>query len=440
MTLVSTAGRRTPLSEDVPLGLLGGLVVLLLFISAFFSGTETALMTINRYRLRHKAGQGHRGARLTHRLLQRPELLISLILFGNNLVNIMAASLVTVIALRLGGPGAIAIGSLALTVILLLFAEITPKTLAALHPERLAFPAAYVYYPLLKLSKPLIWLLSLIATGILRLFGVRARPDDESQLTIDELRTLVNEAGALLPRRRQRMLLGILELEDIMVDDVMIPHTEVTGIDLDQPWPAVMSAIRSSPHSRLPLWRGSIDQVVGVLRLTRLVQDTALDMLDHAGLQALADEPYFVPEGTSLQKQLMQFRRARQRTAFVVDEYGDIQGIVTLEDILEEILGEFSSQAEAPFPDVQPELDRNSWLVNAGANIRALNRMMGWRLPTDGPRTLNGLVIERMERIPGRGAVLEIHGYRIEIVSSGGSTVKKVRISSTGSGDAVPAD
>jgi Mg2+/Co2+ transporter CorB len=417
------------LSEDVPLGLLAGLVVLLLCFSAFFSGSETALMTINRYRLRHKASQGHLGARLTQQLLQRPELLISLILFGNNLVNIVAASLVTIIALRLGGPGAIAIGSFILTLVLLLFAEITPKTLAALRPERLAFAAAFVYYPLLKATRPAIWLLSRVATGLLHLFGVRAEAANDSQLTIDELRTLVNEAGALLPRRRQRMLMGILELEDITVDEAMIPHNEIVGIDLDASWPEIMATIRSSNHSRLPVFRGSIDHVVGILRLTRLVQDTAPDRLDEASLLKLVDEPYFVPEGTSLHKQLMQFRRARQRTAFVVDEYGDIQGIVTLEDILEEILGEFGTPANAPHPDVQPEADQRSWVVNAGANIRTLNRMMGWRLPVDGPRTLNGLILEQYEAIPPKGTRLSLNDYAVEVLQASGSVVKTVRIS-----------
>lgn len=417
------------MSEDVPLGLLAGLVVLLLLASAFFSGTETALMTINRYRLRHKASQGHLGARLTLELLRRPELLISLILFGNNLVNIVAASLVTIIALRLGGPGAIAAGSVILTLLLLIFSEITPKTMGALRPERLAYPAAYVYYPLLKLTRPAIWLLSLVATGLLRLFGIRAEAANDSQLTIDELRTIVNEAGALLPRRRQRMLMGILELEDITVDDVMIPHNEIVGIDLDGSWPEVMATIRGSRHSRLPVFRGSIDHVVGILRLTRLVQDTAPDRLDEASLLKLVDEPYFVPEGTSLHKQLMQFRRAHQRTAFVVDEYGDIQGIVTLEDILEEILGEFGTPAGAPFPDVQPEADQRSWVVNAGANIRTLNRMMGWRLPVDGPRTLNGLILEQYEAIPPKGTRLSLNDYAIEVLQASGSVVKTVRIS-----------
>jgi len=416
------------LSADVPLGLLFGLVALLLLLSAFFSGTETALMTINRYRLRHQASLGHTGARLTQKLLERPELLISLILFGNNLINIIAASLVTLIALRLGGPGAIAIGSLVLTVLLLLFSEITPKTMGALHPERLAYPASYIYYPLMKLAKPAVWLLSKIATGILRLFGVRAEAGQDGQLTIDELRTLVNEAGALLPRRRQRMLMGILELEEIRVDDVMIPHNDVAGIDLEHSWQQIMATIRSTSHSRLPVWRGSIDNVIGILRLTRLVQDTALERLNHESLRELVDEPYFIPEGTSLHRQLVQFRRARQRTAFVVDEYGDIQGIVTLEDILEEILGEFSAQSAAPYPDVKAEGDGESFVVNAGANIRTLNRMMGWSLPTEGPRTLNGLILEQAEAIPARGTRLQLNDYALEILHASGSVVKTVRI------------
>jgi len=301
-------------------------------------------MRMNRYRLRHQARLGDRGARLAEALMQRPDRIIGLILFGNNLVNFFAASVVAVFAQRLGGPPAVLLGSFIFTLVVLIFAEVTPKTLAALHPERIARPAAFVYYPLLKITYPLIWLINIFSNGILRLFGVSPDSPDHELLSIDELRVLVNESTTLLPQKRRKMLMGILELEQITVNDIMVPHNEIVGIDLDNPRKEILATIRKSSFTRLPVFHDNIDNVVGMLHLKRLVQDGSLEQLQKHQLQQLTEEPYFVPEGTSLHRQLVQFQRLRQRTALVVDEYGDIQGLVTLEDILEEIVGEFTSE------------------------------------------------------------------------------------------------
>ena len=416
------------MSDDVPLGALLGLLVLLLIFSAFFSGTETALMALNRYRLRHRARSGHRAAKLAEQLLARPDRLIGLILIGNNLVNIIAAQLVAVIALKLGGPLWLAVSSFVLTLVILIFAEVTPKTLAALRPERLALPAAFVYYPLLKVLWPLVWLINGLANGLLRLMGVPPGAGQGDHLTIEELRTLVAEAGALLPRRRHQMLLSILELQDIAVDDIMIPHNEIVGIDLNQSWEAILRTIRRSRHTRLPVYRDSIDDVIGVLHLRRLVQSAGLDELDPATLRQLLEDPYFIPEGTPLNRQLLQFQRLRQRTAFVVDEYGDIQGLVTLEDLLEEITGEITSEPAPAHADVRHDVTSDAYVVKGSANIRALNRMMNWHLPTTGPRTLNGLILEQLEKIPEEGTGLMLEDYPIEILTTGENVVKTVRI------------
>jgi len=414
------------LGDDVPLAGLISLLVLLLLLSAFFSGSETALMSLNRYQLRHKARQGHRGARLADRLLQRPDRLIGLILLGNNLVNFSLASLVAVIALEIGGQPAVALGAVILTLVVLIFSEAAPKTLAALRPERLAFPAAVIYYPLLKVTYPIVWLTNAASNGVLYLLGVRDSNNDLHSLTREELRTVVHEAGARISSRYREMLISILDLEKVTVDDVMVPHNEIIGIDLEDQNVDIESIISGSQHTRLPVYRDTIDQVVGILHLRKLANLAQLD-LDKEKLLRLLSEPYFVPEGTPLSTQLVQFQRRRERIALVVDEYGDIQGIVTLEDILEEIVGEFTTD---PADDVDDVVDEgaDSFLVDATANIRELNRSQDWELPTDGPKTLNGLIVELLETIPKPSTCLKVNGYPIEIIESDDNRIRSVRI------------
>ena len=415
------------MGDDIPPGVLYGLLFFLLICSAFLSGTETALMTLNRYRLRHKAKSGHRGAMLAETLLRKPDRLIGLILLCNNLVNVLAVQLVTIIALRLGSPVWLAASGFIFTIVLLIFAEVTPKTLAALQPERVALPATFIYYPLARLLAPFVWLINMFSNGILRLLGVNVQDGDTDNLTVEELRTLVTEAGARLPRKRHRMLVGILELQDITVDDIMVPQNEIVGIDLNDDWREILTTIRNSAYTRLPVFKDSIDDVIGILHMKRLVRGAGLEELNKALLLKLVEDPYFVPEGTPLNKQLVQFQQARQRTAFIVDEYGDIQGIVTIEDILEEIVGEFTSEPAPTHADVRKD-DKSGYVVKGSANIRALNRMMNWRLPTDGPKTLNGLIIETLEAIPKQGTNLMLADYPIEILNTSDSVVQSVRI------------
>jgi len=415
------------LSDDVSLAVLFGILVLLLLLSAFFSGSETALMSLNRYRLRHRARAGVRGARLAEALLARPDRLIGLILIGNNAVNLAAASITTVIALRIGGEPAIAIGTGALLFVILIFAEVAPKTLAAIRPSRVALPAAYVYYPLLKLMYPLVWLVNTFANALLRLLGVSAEDASTHSLSSEELRTVVAEAGAMIPQRHQRMLISILDLEKVSVDDIMVPHNEIVGIELEDDWATILQQLRNSEHTRLPLFRDGVDHIVGVIHLRTLLEPLAGRELSRELLVENAEDPYFVPEGTPLNRQLINFQRARQRIAFVVDEYGDIQGLVTLEDILEEIVGEFTTDPATLHKDVRRESD-TTWLVDGGANVRALNRMLNWNLPTDGPKTLNGVIVEHLETIPATGLGFELDGYPIEIVETSDNAVKTVRI------------
>lgn len=416
------------MNDDVPIGVLFGLLFVLLLLSAFFSSTETALMSLNRYRLRHRARAGHRAARVAEELLKRPDRLIGLILLGNNAVNLGAAAIVTVIALRLGGEGAIWIGTLVLTFVVLIFAEVAPKTIAALNPSRLALPAALVYYPLQKVAYPVVWLINLLANTLLRLLGVRPDQIASHSLSAEELRTVVAEAGAMVPRRHQEMLLSILDLGEISVDDVMVPRQEIVGIDLDRSFDLNLQLIRESDFHRLPVYRDDVDNIVGVVRVRRLLPDLAAGTLDEARLLELMREPYFVPEGTPLSTQLLSFQDHRRRLAFVVDEYGDVQGLITSEDILREIVGEFEREEAKPADIGITRESDDSYIVDASTNVRQLNRVMNWSLPTDGPKTLNGLIIEQLETIPETGTGVTVADYPIEILDTTEHGIKKVRV------------
>jgi Mg2+/Co2+ transporter CorB len=351
--------------DDTPLSLLIAALVLLILLSAFFSGSETGLMTLNRYRLRHLADRRHPGAMRAQRLLERQDRLIGLILLGNNFVNILASILMTLITLRIyDDAGFVFAAGMLLTVVILLFAEVTPKTLAALHPERIAFPAAFVYTPLLKLMYPLVWVVNLIANGLLKLLGVSTDDTASTALTTEELRTVVIEAGAMIPKRHQSMLLNLMDLEKVTVEDIMVPRNEITGIDIDADWESTTKLLATSQYTRLPLYRENINDAIGFLHMRNVLPLLHQDKLDRDALLRIARSPYFIPENTSLNRQLLNFQREHRRIGFAVDEYGDIQGLVTLEDILEEIVGEFTSDPTAHIEDIVPQPD-GTWIVTA---------------------------------------------------------------------------
>ena len=425
------------MTDDIPIGALFSLLFILLLLSAFFSGTETALMSVNRYRLRHRARSGNRAAKVAEALLRRPDRLIGLILLGNNLVNLTAAALVTIISLRIGGEGAIFVGTLILTFVVLIFAEVAPKTIAALHPTRVALPAAMIYYPLLKFSYPFVWLINLVANSLLRLLGIRPEDIASHSLSAEELRTVVAEAGALVPSRHQRMLLSILDLEGMTVDDVMVSRLDILGIDLTKPWEEALALIRDSEFNRLPVYRDDIDNIQGVVPVRKLLGDLAAGTLDEQRLLEWTREPYFVPEGTPLNRQLLNFEQQQRRAAFVVDEYGDVQGLITTEDILREIVGEVDRGSAPPDIDIQKQNDA-TFIVDASANVRQLNRLMNWDLPTDGPKTLNGLILEQLETIPDPGTRVTVADYAIEILDASENSIRSVRIETppTSIGDA----
>jgi Mg2+/Co2+ transporter CorB len=401
-------------------------LIVLILLSAFFSASETAMMRINRYRLRHQVKSGRRGARRVQALLKRPDRLIGIILLGNNFVNILASSITTIIALHYLGEAWIAAAAGVLTLVILVFAEVAPKTLAAGNPEKIAYPGSLVLTPLLWLFYPAVWVINFIANGLLRLTGLRLDESD-MHLSSEELRVVVNEAGPMIPKRHQKMLINILDLEKVSVEDIMIPRNEIIGIDIDDDMADIMALLTRGQYSHLPIYHDDVNNVVGILDTLQVLPLLAKDALDREALINSADQPYFVPEGTPLNTQLLKFQREKRRIALIVDEYGEVEGLVSLEDILEEIVGEFSSDYNLVISDIHPQED-GSYLVDGGANVRELNRTMHWHLPVDGPKTLNGLILESLEDIPDGATSTRIAGYIVEIVQSSESAIKVARI------------
>jgi Mg2+/Co2+ transporter CorB len=412
--------------EDIPLATLYSALFVLILLSGFFSSSETGLMAINRYRLKHLSNSGHRGARLAQQLLTRPDRLIGLILLGNNMVNILAASIATVIAMRLFGDSGIWISTLVMTVVVLLFAEVAPKTVAALHPERIAFPASYVLTVLLKILNPIVWLVNSFANLLLKPFGVKTDVELLERLNSEELRTLVTEGGQI-PDDHQRMLINILDLEQASVEDAMIPRGEIVGIDLDDDWSDILNQLTQTVYTRLPVYRENIDNVVGLLHIRTIISKLSLGGLSFEDLQRSVRRPYFIPEGTSLTRQLLEFQSKEQRMALVVDEYGDIQGLVTLDDILEEIVGEFTPEGRGRSRTMR-RLDDGSYLVDGSTSIRILNRRLAWNLPFDEAHTLGGFLIEEMEHIPEGKCSIKIDSHVMTIVDIRDNVIHKVLI------------
>ena len=401
---------------------------ILIFISAYFSGSETGMMSINRYRLKHLEKQNHSGAKRVSKLLAKPDKLIGLILIGNNLVNIFATLITGIIAQRLYGDAGVFYSGLLLTLVILIFAEITPKTLAALYPEKVAFPSSFILTLLLKLLYPFVIAVNWITNGILAILGISSEQREQHSLSSEELRTVVNESGAMLKSRDQDMLVGILDLENVTVEDIMIPRNELVGIDINDEWKRIQKKLTQSNHTRVLLYRDNIDDLVGYVHMRDALRLVSKGQFTKATLLRAVREIYFIPEGTPLNVQLLKFQRAKERLGLVVDEYGDIQGLVTLEDILEEIVGDFTTTMTPTTSDevnIQPD---GSYLVDGSATVRDVNKEMTWNFPTDGPKTINGLILEYLEDIPEANLSVRISGYPLEIIEVKDNMIKTVRI------------
>jgi Mg2+/Co2+ transporter CorB len=406
------------------------ILLVLLVVIAFSSGTEVAMLSVNRYRIRHRANLGERRARLLEKLLAQPDRWLGANLVILALASVTASTVGTLLALRSDVPFAVAAELVLLTVVVIVFCELAPKIFAAIHAESVALRSAFVYQLLLWITWPITWTANYVARGFLRLFGVTHGSGKGNALSPEELRTVVNEAGALIPARHRQMLLSILDLEHVTVNDIMIPRQEIAGIDFSTSWDDIVDRLRQTPHSRLPVYDRELDNLIGILHMKRVAQELARGSLTRERLMEIsaAREPYFVPEGTTLTQQLAQFQRTRRRLAFVVNEYGDVAGLVTLEDILEEIVGEFTNDpATVTHKDVSRDAAGN-WLVNASATIRALNRSLGWQLPDLGPRTLNGLLLEKLETIPTPGTALRIGDFEFEVLQIADNAIRTVRV------------
>ncbi len=421
--------------NDIPTETLFIILGAMVLLSGFFSGSETALMTLNRYRLKSLADKGHRGAILAQKLLDRPDRLLGLILLGNNIVNIFAATLATLIALRIFGEIGIAIAPFALTFIILVFSEVTPKTLAALKPEQLAFPSAYVYTLIATPLYPFVWLVNIFSNTLLAIIGIHPDKETRRELDSDELRAVVIEARQFIPSAHAKMLLGILDLERVSVEDIMIPRNEITGIDLNDDWNDIVHQITHSQRTRVPIFHDSIDDTVGILHLRKVLNLFSRDELNIDTLKSLIRQAYFIPAATSLTRQLLNFQENRRRSALVVDEYGSIQGLVTLEDILEEIVGQFTTDSPTRSQGIHKH--DGYYLIDGNIHIRDINRTLNWHLPSNGPRTLNGLILEYMEIIPQPGTSLMIDGYTIEITRMDNNAVRTAKLQNN---NAIPVE
>lgn len=413
---------------ELPLSVLFAALALLLICSAFFSSSETALMSISRFRLLHLARDGHRGAKLAQQLLHQPERLIGLILLGNNFVNILAASIASVIATSLvPGEAGLLLGTVVLTVVVLIFAEVAPKTYAALHPERIALPASFVLYPMLRVFYPGVRVINLVSGWVLRLFGHRRGARSDSALSQEELRSVLREEGGLIPDGHRRMLLNILALEEAVIDDIMVPRTEINGIDLEDSTDELRDALKDFPYSRAVVYRGKIDNVVGILNLRNLLDLSQLQSIDAELIEKRMRAPYFIPEGTSLTQQLVAFQRQQRRSGLVIDEYGSLQGLVTVADILEEIVGEFTTAPKQDTRHIHFEAD-GSLMIDGRIPVHSLNRRLQWELPTEAARTLSGLIVAVLEHLPTPGESLEIDGYQMHIEVVKDNVVRRVRV------------
>jgi Mg2+/Co2+ transporter CorB len=398
-------------------------------VSGYFSASETGMMTLNRYRLRHMAKQGNRAARRVEKLLKHPDQLISLVLIGNNLVNILASALATIVGIRLYGDAGVAIATGILTFVVLLFAEVLPKTYAALYPERIAFPSSLLLRPLQKIMLPLVWILNSLSRILMRMIGIKTNVSISDAMSKEELRTIVNESRSQISRRNQDMLLSVLDLEKVTVDDIMVPRNEIVGIDINDDWKSIIRQLTHSPHGRIVLYRDTLDDAIGMLRLREAYRlMTEKREFTKENLLRASDEIYFVPEGTPLNIQLIKFQRNKKKVGIVVDEYGDIQGLVTVEDILEEIVGDFTtSMSPTLAEEVTPQSD-GTVLIEGSANVRELNKAFNWNLPIEGPRTINGMLLEILEDIPKIGTHLRIENYEVEILDVQDNMIKQVKV------------
>jgi len=417
--------------DEIPIGTLIGLFVVLLIISGFFSISETSMMALNKYRLKHLAKKNHKGAKRTVRLLDQTDRLLGSILLGNNLSNTAAAALVTAITFEVFGQSefSLTLATLIVTVALLIFSEITPKIIGASYPERIALPASFILEPLMKIMHPIVSLANIIVRGALWVIRIKPPKSDASYtLNQEELRTLVLEGGNFLPKKHRSMLLNLFDLQQISVEDVMVPRAKIESINLEESIENIRQEIATSNHTRLPVYKGDPDEVIGIVHIRKLLNLTEWDAISKDDIAQAIKAPYFIPKDTALLAQLQNFQEQKDRMGCVVNEYGELLGLVTIEDIIEEIIGEFTTQSPLALTTVKA-MDDGSIVADGATTIREINREFKFDLPLDGPKTLNGLILEELQQIPEAGISIEVEGHYFEILQTKDKSVKSVRIS-----------
>lgn len=405
------------------------ILLTLLVLSAFFSGSETSMMSLNPYRLRHQRKKSA-GARRAAKLLSMPDRLIGLILIGNNAVNILAAIIANMLAIYYVGEAAAPwVATATLTILVLVFSEVTPKTIAAQNPEWFAFKASHILKPLLQLLTPLVWLINKLTNTFIGILGFDPNKNRDDSLDSEELKSLVDLSGHKISNSNQGMLRAILDLDNMTVEDIMIPRNEVSGLDLEDDIEILMEQILSCEYTRQPVYSGDINNIIGIFHVRKANHLLRAETITHKAIKRFADEAYFIPESTRLTTQLLNFKKMRSRFAIVVDEYGEVQGLVTLEDILEEIVGDFTTNEADKIDEVIPQKD-GSYLIDGTATIRDINKSTSWNLPLDGPKTMNGLVLEQLESIPDGNVSFRVNNFKFETIEINGTRVKKVAVTS----------
>lgn len=416
--------------DDISIQTLVILFLVLIVVSGFFSISETSMMALNKYQLRHLAKKKHLGAKKTLNLLTQTDRLLGSILLGNNLSNTAAAALVTAITFKMLGESelSLTIATLIVTVALLIFSEITPKIIGASFPEKIALPASYILEPLMRLMHPFV----LVANSIVKviLWGLRIKPipgNQASQLSQEELRTLVLEGGNYLPRKHQSMLINLFDLQAITVEDLMVPRNKIEAIELNSPIEKIRSEIITSNHTRLPVFKGNPDEIVGVIHLRKLLNVSEDNRITIESIEQILREPYYIPKDTNLLTQLQNFQERHERIAYIVDEYGDLMGLITIEDIIEEIVGEFTTQSPL-FTSSAKQMKDGSLVLDGALTLRDLNRDFQLEFPVDGAKTLNGLILDHLQQIPEAGISIQISHYYLEILQTKDKSVKSVKL------------
>ena len=405
------------------------ILLTLLVLPAFFSGSETSMMSLNPYRLRHQRKKSA-GARRAAKLLSMPDRLIGLILIGNNAVNILAAIIANMLAIYYVGEAAAPwVATATLTILVLVFSEVTPKTIAAQNPEWFAFKASHILKPLLQLLTPIVWSINKLTNTFIGILGFDPNKNRDDSLDSEELKSLVDLSGHKISNSNQGMLRAILDLDNMTVEDIMIPRNEVSGLDLEDDIETLMQQILSCEYTRQPVYSGDINNIIGIFHVRKANHLLRAETITHKAIKRFADEAYFIPESTRLTTQLLNFKKMRSRFAIVVDEYGEVQGLVTLEDILEEIVGDFTTNEADKIDEVNPQKD-GSYLIDGTATIRDINKSTSWDLPLNGPKTMNGLVLEQLESIPDGNVSFRVSNFKFETIEINGTRVKKVAVTS----------